>query len=54
MEGSKRKPRKKFYSWPVASSALTMFSSPEKVAEVTAHSRLRSTDGVIRSLHGEL
>jgi hypothetical protein len=53
LEGSRHKPRKVFYSWAVASSAVTMFSSQEKVGQLTAHSRMRSKDGVIRSLHGK-
>jgi hypothetical protein len=53
-DGTGRKPVKVVYRWSVARQVASLFSTPEKADMMKAHAKLRSRDGVVRSIFGKL
>lgn len=52
--GGGKKSYKTYYRWSLAAAAALKFLTPESAQKVTAHNRLQSRDGVVRSIHGKL
>jgi hypothetical protein len=52
-EGIGKKPLKVVYRWSVARQVASLFSTPEKAEMMRAHAKLRSRNGVIRTIYGE-